>query len=188
MVKIAPLVSTTFGFAAALLILVPSVWADGKSCGTVHKQVGEQNNGAPRFWPIAEYGGRAFIDMQTCLVARIEVFDKPPLTLSDAMLRCATLGQGGPYGEMGWQLPTMAELTSLDSDEWTKQRDSFGRYEIPPLTRTETEFWTSTPWPGLAGSWAVVAFSSRTTLVRPLGEGMKAGVWCVRGAAATNLE
>ena len=79
-------------------------------CGIVHKQTREPLTDQ-RFWQLAEYRGKAFLDIRTCLVARLEVFDQP-VTLSDAMFRCATLDQGGPSGEMGWQLPTMAQLTS----------------------------------------------------------------------------
>jgi hypothetical protein len=85
-------------------------------CGTVHKLRLAPLTG-PRFLQIADYDGRSFVDMQTCLVARLEVFSEP-VTLADAMQRCATLGQGGPRGHMGWQLPTAAELTSLDGEEW----------------------------------------------------------------------
>ena len=54
--------------------------------------------------------------MRTCLVWRLDVNDSPIRTLDDAMGECASLGQGGPYSEMGWQLPSLSELTSVDSE------------------------------------------------------------------------
>jgi hypothetical protein len=155
-------------------------------CGVVHTQRREPLD-SKRFWPLAEYGGKAFLDQQTCLIARLEVFDEP-VTLGDAMQHCATLGQGGPVGEMGWQLPSMAELTSLDSHSWESQRGEFEQYKIPPLIRSERQFWTTTKWPGKEGSWAAAIFSARTTIVFPLAETEKAGVWCVQGYRATGLE
>ena len=65
--------------------------------------------------------------METCLVWRLVLISEP-LTLSDATLHCAIEGQGGPYGRMGWQLATLAQLTSLDTVEWDKQRDTFEEY------------------------------------------------------------
>jgi hypothetical protein len=155
-------------------------------CGVVHTQRREPLN-SQRFWALAEYGGKAFLDLQTCLIVRLEVFDEP-VTLSDAMQRCATLGQGGPTGDMGWQLPSMSELTSLDSDLWEGQRGEFERYKIPPLSRSERDFWTTTKWPGKEGSWAAVMFSARTTIVHPLAETEKAGAWCVQGYRASGLD
>jgi hypothetical protein len=158
-----------------------------EACGFVSKQT-RQLIDAPRFRFLVEYGGRAFIDMQSCLVWRLEVMSgKPTLTLDDAMRECGSLGQGGPHGEMGWQLPTLAELTSLDSEDWAKQQNEFDQYKIPPLIRTEAEFWTSTPWLGRPGSWAVVQFSALTTVVRPVTKDSKAAVWCIRGYPARGL-
>jgi hypothetical protein len=154
-------------------------------CGTVHKLRLAPLTG-PRFLQIADYDGRSFVDMQTCLVARLEVFSEP-MTLADAMQRCATLGQGGPRGNMGWQLPTAAELTSLDGEEWNKLQGDLAFSGIPPLKRSETPFWTMTKWPGVPDSLAVVEFSALTTIVRPLAETMKAGVWCVRASPATDV-
>jgi uncharacterized protein DUF1566 len=141
-----------------------------------------------RFRLLGEYGGRAFIDMRTCLVWRLDVF-RDPVSLGDASSVCAHKGQGGPHGEMGWQLPTVAELTSLDSDQWSKQKDSFEEYKLPPAMRAEDEFWTITSWPGVPGSWAVVQFDFKTTVVRPVEQGtQKASVWCVRGFPATGIQ
>jgi hypothetical protein len=75
-----------------------------------------------RFRLLGEHGGEAFIDMRTCLVWPLDMFDAQA-SLSDAVSVCATKGQGGPVGEMGWQLPTVAELTNLDSDQWSNQKD-----------------------------------------------------------------
>ena len=77
----------------------------------------------------------------------LEAFDEP-MTLSDAMYRCAALGEGGPYGDMGWRLPTMAELTSLDGEEWNDQRGDLGQFRLPVQTRSEKAFWTTTKWLG----------------------------------------
>lgn len=87
---------------------------------------------------------------------------------------------------MGRQLPSMAELTSLDSDLWAN--GGFEQYRIPPLSRTETAFWTNTKWLGAENSWATVTFSAPTTLVRPLAETDKAGVWRVQEVHATGLK
>ena len=184
--RIATFAGAYLGVAVISLVAASPLWAQEERCGIVHKQRREPLEG-PRFWPLAEYGGNAFLDVRTCLVARLEVFDEP-VTLSDAMQRCATLGQGGPFGQMGWQLPTMAELTSLDGEEWQIQRGEFEKHRIPPLTRSEKPFWTSTKWLGTPDSWAVVEFSARTTIARPLAETMKAGVWCVQGVHATGLK
>jgi hypothetical protein len=111
------------------------------------------------------------------------------LMLSDAMQVCASLGyEHGLDGNMGWQLPTVAELTSLAGQEWTHQRQEFEQYHLPPLELSETAFWTSSPWLGQPNSWAVVTFSVRTRLlVQPLEPDQKASVWCVRGVPARGL-
>jgi hypothetical protein len=181
MVRIA---SVLLNLALISLVGASPLRADD-DCGIVHKQRREPLG--TRFWPLAEHGGKAFVDARTCLVARLEVFEEP-VTLNDAMFRCAVLGQGGPNGDMGWQLPTMAELTSLDGEEWKDQRGEFAQFKIPPLTRSETPFWTTTKWLGAPDSLAVVEFSALTTVVFPLAETMKAGVWCVRGVRATGLK
>ena len=77
---------------------------------------------------------------------------------------------------MGWQLPIMAELTSINGEEWVRLKGDLAFSEIPPLKRSEVPFWTVTKWPSTPDSWAVVEFSARTTIVRPLVETMKAGV------------
>jgi hypothetical protein len=141
-----------------------------------------------RFRLLGDYGGRAFIDMRTCLVWRLDIFGER-VPFSSAWKICADTGQGGPYGEMGWQLPTLAELTSLDSDQWSKQKDNFAEYKLPPAERGDRQFWTITPWPGSPGSWAVVQFSGRTTVVSPGEQDTKqAEVWCVRGFPATGIQ
>jgi hypothetical protein len=156
-------------------------------CGFKTKQ-GGQFLDTPRFRQVSEFGGRAFLDMQSCLVWRLEVMaGKPALTLDEAMRECAHTGQGGPHGQMGWRLPELAELTSLDSEDWMKQRIEFDQFRIPPLIRTEAEFWTSTAWLGRPGSLAIVQFSGRTTVVRPVGLDTKASVWCVLGYPAHGL-
>ena len=72
---------------------------------------------SPRFRVLKEFDGKAFLDMQTCLIWSLQV-DTEPQALFEAVYRCAVEGQGGPRGSMGWRLPTMAELTSLDGDQW----------------------------------------------------------------------
>lgn len=186
MARIATVLGLNVCVVAGLGVTASPVVAQEEPCGVVHKQTRDPLDGE-RFWPLAEHGGRAFIDLRTCLVVSLEVFEDP-VTLSDAMQHCATLGQGGPHGEMGWQLPSMSELTSLDTELWTNQSEEFEQFKIPPLIRTEAAFWTSTQWPGAVGSWATVIFSARTTIVAPLAENMKAGVWCVQGVRATGLK
>ncbi|MER8708290.1 hypothetical protein NKH49_22405 [Mesorhizobium sp. M1088] len=176
----------TFSIGLAFFATISTSQSQAAPCGIVHKQA-RQPLSDQNFWLLAEHDGKAFVDQRTCLVARLDRLDQPA-TLSDAMGYCATLGQGGPHGDMGWELPTMAELTSLDSADWPSQREAFAQYKLPPLARSETEYWTRTEWPGLAGSFAVVAFSAPTTLVRPLEASKKAGVWCVFGAPATGLD
>ena len=88
---------------------------------------------------------------------------------------------------MGWQLPTQAQLTSLDTEQWDKQRGTFEKYKLPPVVRTEKDLWSITPWPSDSESWAAVQFSARTTIVYPIKQDMKAGAWCVRGFPANGL-
>src|SRR5262245_31642741 len=170
---------------AALMLLADASYAV-EDCGLVSKQSRELVE-ERRFELLAEYAGRAFIDMRTCLVWRLDVNDSPTRTLDDAMGECASLGQGGPYGEMGWQLPSLSELTSVDSEGWTKQRAEFEQYKIPPLIRSEIDFWTSTPWLGRSPSWSVVQFSARTTIAHPVAPDSKAAVWCVRSYPARGV-
>jgi hypothetical protein len=124
--------------------------------------------------------------MRTCLVWQLDVHDAPK-SLDDAMIECASFSQGGPHGEMGWRLPSLSELTSVDSEDWTKQGSEFDQFNIPALKRKENDFWTSTPWLGRADSWAVVQFSALTTIAHPVALDSKAAVWCVRGYPARGL-
>ena len=171
---------------AGLLNLISFAQAQEAPCGIVHQRTRDPLDGQ-RFWLLAEYDGRAFLDQRTCLVVSTEVFEQQ-VTLSEAMEHCSMLGQGGPHGDMGWQLPTVAELTSLDSDRWSQQAGEFGDYKIPPMTRSETAFWTRTEWPSKENSYGIVIFSAPTTLVRSHDETEKAGVWCVQGFRATGLK
>jgi hypothetical protein len=82
----------------------------------------------------------------------------------------------------------MGELTSLDSENWNSQATGLGDVKVPPMTRSETVFWTSTEWPGEDNSYATVTHSAPTTLVRPQQATEKAGVWCVQGFRATGLK
>jgi hypothetical protein len=176
-------------FVVAVVLSVGALNSSGAEeiCGRVNEPKRHIEESS-RFRLLAEYGGKAFIDMRTCLVWRLDMSDNPALSLSDAMRACAEKGQGGPYGEMGWQLPTAAELTSLDTDQWSNQKDNFKEYKLPPATRSDAEFWTVTSWPGRSGSWAVVQFSGKTTVVIPAEQDTKkAGVWCVRGFPATGI-
>jgi hypothetical protein len=141
---------------------------------------------SPRFRVLTAFGGRAFLDMETCLVWSLDVAEQP-LALTDAVYYCTNKGQGGPAGAMGWRLPSVAELTSLDGEQWRTQRETFEQYKLPPMVRTETFFWTTTPWPPEPDTWAVVMFSARTTISAPSRKDTKAGAWCVRCCPATGL-
>ncbi|BCH31110.1 hypothetical protein MesoLjLc_30400 [Mesorhizobium sp. L-8-10] len=174
------------GVALGLALSISPLSAQEEACGVVHKRTRDPLD-AQRFFLLAEHGGDAFLDKQTCLVFSTKVFEEP-VTIGDAMERCATLGQGGPYGSMGWQLPSMAELTSLEGESWKHHEGEFGQYKLPPMSRSETDFWTTTRWPGDGNLYATVTFSAPTTLVRPQDETKKAGVWCVRASRATGLQ
>ena len=173
-----------FLWAAPMVLADPSYAVE--DCGVVSKQSRELAE-ERRFELLAEYDGRAFIDMRTCLVWRLDVNDNPTRTLDDAMGECASLGQGGPYSEMGWRIPSLSELTSVDSEDWTKQGTEFEQYKIPALSRSEIDFWTSTPWLGRPDSWSVVQFSAKTTIAHSVAPDSKAAVWCVRGYPARGL-
>jgi hypothetical protein len=156
-----------------------------EDCGLVGRQGGEPTK-QRRFERLAEHSGRAFLDMRTCLVWQLDINDNPTRTLGDAMGECASLGQGGPHSEMGWQLPTLSQLTSVDSEDWN-QHSEFEQFNIPPFKRSEIDFWTSTPWLGRPESWSVVQFSARTTIAHPTNLDGKAAVWCVSGFPARGL-
>ena len=173
-----------FLWATSMLLANPSYAVE--DCGLVSKQSRELVE-ERRFELLAEYDGRAFIDKRTCLVWRLDLNDSPTRTLDDAMGECASLGQGGPNGEMGWRLPTLSELTSVDSRDWAKQRTEFEQHKIPALSRSEIDFWTSTPWLGRPDSWSVVQFSARTTIAHWVAPDSKASVWCVLGYPARGL-
>lgn len=143
---------------------------------------------APRFRILDRFGHDAFLDMQTCLVWDLEVSAERQ-ALKDAMYLCANKGTGGPDGGfMGWRLPAMAELASLDTKDWAKQADAFKKYKLPPLVRSEAEFWTVTPWPSVPDTWAAVQFSGLTTVVYPKKQDGTGSAWCVRGVPATGLQ
>jgi hypothetical protein len=171
------LAGATMGFLASAL------QAAERPCGIVWGY-GREIDESPRFELLGT--GAAFVDMRTCLVWSLRWTDTPK-TLNEGMETCAMLGQGGPTGDMGWQLPTMAELTSLEGEEWRRQAETFEKYHLPVAARNEAFFWTSTPWLGQPDSWAAVEFSARTTIVRPRGLSDKGGVWCVRGIPARGL-
>jgi hypothetical protein len=152
------------------------LWSEGK----------RQDPESPRFRILTGFDGRAFLDMETCLIWRLDVHAQP-LTLKDAIYHCTNKGQGGPTGAMGWRLPSVAELTSVDGDQWATQRDTFAPYQLPPMVRTEQALWTTTPWPPDPDAWAVVMFSARTTISAPSDKETKAGAWCVRCCPAAGL-
>jgi len=142
-----------------------------------------------RFRMLKEFSGKAFIDMESCLVWQLDVVTEPE-TLDYARERCDSYGQGGPHGHMGWRLPTAAELTSLDITEEAyrslREADSFKK--LPPFVRIETPMWTSTPWRSEPDTLTAVTFSARTTIVHPIKQDQRAGVWCVRCCAAAGLQ
>jgi Protein of unknown function (DUF1566) len=174
-----------FVYAIAAFAMDQSLVYADERCGLVTKK-GEEPV-SRRFEILAEHNGRAFVDMRTCLVWDLSPWLKDELTLDRAMEVCSHLGQGGYGGEMSWQIPTMAELTSLDSESWNKQKQEFAEFKLPVIQRNESYYWTVTPWLGNPNSQAAVAFSSRTTIVNPLKQDAKAAVWCVRGYPATGL-
>ena len=108
-----------FFWAALMLLTNPSYAVE--DCGLVSKQSRELVE-ERRFELLAEYDGRAFIDTRTCLVWRLDANDSPTRTLDDAMGECASLGQGGPNGEMGWKLPSLSELTLAGNGEFARYR------------------------------------------------------------------
>jgi hypothetical protein len=126
---------------ASILPIQSSQAAD--ECGWVSRHNSEPISDR-RFARLAEYNGRAFIDMRTCLVWQLDVHDAPK-SLDDAMIECASFSQGGPHGEMGWRLPSLSELTSVDSEDWTKQGSEFDQFNIPALKRKENDFWPAHP-------------------------------------------
>jgi uncharacterized protein DUF1566 len=178
------LLGLVMGLATPLLSIQSSQAAD--ECGWVSRH----NSGAievRRFARLAEHDGLAFIDMRTCLVWQLDVSANAQKSLDDAMIECASFGQGGQHGEMGWRIPTLSELTSVDSQDWTKQSSEFERFNIPVLKRKEIDFWTSTPWLGREDSLSAVQFSALTTIAHPITLDSKAAVWCVKGYLARGL-
>jgi uncharacterized protein DUF1566 len=174
-----------FVYAIAAFAMDQSLVYADERCGLVTKK-GEESV-SRRFEILAEHNGRAFVDMRTCLVWDLHPWQKAELTLDRAMEVCSALGQGGYYGDMGWQIPTMAELTSLDSESWNTQKQEFAEFKLPVIERSESHYWTVTPWLGNPNSQAAVAFGGKTTFVIPLKQDGKAAVWCVRGYPATGL-
>ena len=63
----------------------------------------------------------------------------------------------------------------------------FEQYKIPALSRSEIDFWTSTPWLGRPDLWSVVQFSASTPIAHAVAPDGKAAVWCVRGYPASGL-
>jgi Protein of unknown function (DUF1566) len=169
-------------YSIFICTIVPNLAYADERCGLATKK-GEEPI-SRRFEILAEHNGRAFIDMRTCLVWDLYPWKKAELSLDRAMEICSALGQGG---DMGWQIPTTAELTSLNSENWSKQDQEFVEFKLPPNERSETPFWTVTPWLGKPSTQAGVIFSARTTLVVPLKQDGEAAVWCVRGYLATEL-
>jgi|SRR5262245_53217226 len=98
------------GLAIGLLVAALNPSRAEEVCGRVNERKLHIDE-STRFRLLGEYGGRAFIDMRTCLVWRLDIFGDRG-SFDDAWSTCAHTGQGGPYGEMGWRLPTVAELTS----------------------------------------------------------------------------
>jgi hypothetical protein len=159
-------------------------------CGLLQVQ-GQASDAVPRFRMLTgfEASGGAFIDMETCLVWSLRPFvTRGGVGLNDALSRCADLGRGGSRGHMGWRLPTVDELTSLDTEQWLKQETVFDEYKLPPRYRSEDTFWTSTSWLSEPDSLATVQFSGRTTVVNPIKKSAQADVWCVRCCQATGVQ
>jgi len=179
----------TLGMVAGFLWIWASVSAPtfaAEPCG-LWSEVPREGSDLIRFRKLKEFDGHAFLDMETCLIWQLDLLIDVQ-TLDSAAQFCAVKGQGGPNGRhMGWRLPTQAELTSLDSEEWLKQRDAFETDKLPPIVRSEVFFWTLTPWPSEPDSLAGVMFSALTTVVAPIKRDVKARAWCTRGSPATGL-
>jgi len=186
------MVNRLSGTTLVVVIAICTILSLGRSVHAVElcglwSDASSQGSDAPRFRILKEFSGKAFLDMETCLVWEMDVL-KEPMTLGDAAYHCANEGQGGPQGKhRGWRVPTLAELLSLDTEQWLAQRDTFAPYKLPPIERTEDPLWTDTPWPSEPGSWGGVTFSARTTIAHPIKQSEKAGVWCVRASRATGL-
>src|SRR5262245_19283358 len=133
----------------AVNLLVSAVHAAERPCGILWGE-GREIDESPRFERLGS--GGAFIDMRTCLVW----MDRPMAaewTLDQAMSFCTTSGDGG----MGWQLPTVAELTTLDVNKWI--RGGFAQYQLGSVAGGK--LWTRSPWPGKPDSLVVVEFNGR---------------------------
>ncbi|SRR6266498_734465 len=100
-------------FAVLVLLTTLPAWAV-EVCG-LWTDKGSEGSNPPRFRLLKE--DEAFLDMKTCLVWTLNVH-RGPLKLSDAFGHCARPRRGsrleGGVDHMGWRLPSMAELTSLD--------------------------------------------------------------------------
>ena len=168
-----------YALLASLMLLVALPASAAEPCG-LWSEKGRQGAEPPRFRILKE--DKAILDMKTCLVWSLNVH-KEPLKLSDAFGYCTRRGSrlAGGSGRLGWRLPSVAELTSLDvfSEEFDLTiREIF----------SETPLWTSTPWPPGTQNWTVVTFSQRgTTIVHELGPEEKAGAWCVYCCQAAGL-
>jgi hypothetical protein len=171
-------IETKYALLAALMLLTTPAWAV-EVCG-LWSEKGSEGSNPPRFRLLK--GDQAFLDMKTCLVWSLNVH-RGPLKLSDAFGHCARSGSrlegGGDH--MGWRLPSVAELTSLDmfSGEFALRISG-----IP----SETPLWTATAWPPGMKDWTVVIFSQRgTTIVHHSDPEQEGGAWCVRCCPGAGL-
>ena len=95
---------TVAGIVMMSIIIPISLAAHATDLCGLLSEVSKEATDSPRFRILLEFDGKAFLDMETCLVWRLDEVMEPQ-TLNDAMYHCANEGQGGPQGRMGWQLP-----------------------------------------------------------------------------------
>ena len=139
-----------------------------------------------RFEVLSDFGGAAVLDHETGLVW------EQSLSLSnsnwlDAQTHCNRLTTGG---RLGWQLPTLQELTSL-----VDPSVPFPGPTLPighPFTNVQSfSYWSATTSAGNASFAWIVGFNGPVPAVftaDKIGIPIMASVWCVRGGHGVDLQ